>query len=190
MSPSTVLRDLPLVTPQYSETEADEIKVTEVREVLSEQFLQAFDQTGLGDNLLLEFVFAMDHLAELVRTPNFPNDRLLNTSDIVRYGQEAVSAFNQAVMRTRNKSRLGVAVGPEQATLIEEFLVDRNYPAVIGRVLRALRLPGLNVAIDGQEYFIGLNVVTPHPLFGILSYKELKGNLETAIPFLLDRLES
>lgn len=190
MSPSTVLR-LPLqeVPLEKPEVEADTVQVKDIREVLSEQFLQAFDQTGLPETMLTEFVYALDHLDELTGTPNFPNDRLLNTADVNRYGAEAVQVFNQAVYHNRNKSRLGVAVGPHQQRSLDEFL-ELNYPATISRVLRALRLPGIAMTVDNQQYFIGINLVTAHPLFGVISYEDMGNGLKTSIPFLLDRLES
>lgn len=167
----------------------NKVTVEECRAALNPEFVKAFDNTKLDPALLRDFTLAADFLDEIITTSNFVSDRLLNTPDIERYGDDAVNAFNDKARSGRFPVRLGISVTSQVMELIAKFL-DAGYPAVINKVLRALRVPGVDVIIDGEPCFIGITAVTQHPEFGIISYQDLHSGVNTSIPFLLQRLEA
>lgn len=187
MNPSAAHGGFSAVTPISSAVEKDLPSIEECRAALNSQFVRAFDNTSLDPELLREFVFALDLLHEIINTANFVSDRLCNSPDIERYGEEAVNAFNAHNRALRFPTRLGITVTKEVMELIQEFY-DYSYPAVISNILRVLRIPGIDVCVNDRPVHIGLQTVTAHPFFGIVNYQDLQTGVNTNVPFLLDRL--
>jgi len=166
----------------------DDVPSSEIRDSLNKQFVVAFDDTGLPAEYLTEFVYALDHLDELMKTPAFPADRLLTTPDIVNYGDEAVTAFNQSTRRVHDDhTRHGVAVSQAVTDSLQEF-IDRGYPKVINAILRALKIPGVDLSLDNEPRFIGIVQTAAHPHFCVLSYQDLGKRSGFSIPLLNQRL--
>lgn len=166
----------------------DDVPLSDIRESLNKQFVSAFDDTGLPAEHLREFVYAMDHLHELMETKSFPTDRMLTTPDIVNYGDEAVTAFNQVTRRVHDEhTRHGVAVSQAVTNSLQEF-VDLGYPKVINAVLRALKIPGVDISLDNEPRFIGITQTSAHPHFCVLSYQDLGKRSGFSIPLLNQRL--
>lgn len=187
MNPSAAHGGLNVVTPLTSAAEMDLPSIAECRAALNPQFVHTFDKTRLDPELLRDFVFALDLLHEIITTNNFVSDRLLNSPDIERYGEEAVNAFNTQNRALRFPTRQGITVTKTVMELIQEFY-DYSYPACIGEILRVLRIPGIDVSVNNKLVHIGLQTVTAHPLFGIVNYQDLQTGVNTNVPFLLDRL--
>ncbi|MNM20167.1 hypothetical protein D3C81_305020 [compost metagenome] len=188
MNPSAVYGGLSAVTPILKPQENDLPTLEECRAALNPQFVKTFDATGLEPDLLREFVFALDVLHEIINTPGFVSDRLCNSPDIERYGEEAVNAFNTHNRALRFPARQGITVTKQVMDLIQE-LYDYHYPRVIHNILRVLRMPGIDVSVNNLQCHIGVQSVTAHPLFGIINYQDLQTGVNTNVPFLLDRLE-
>lgn len=172
--------------PQQTEIESDHEPLSDVREALNPEFIKAFDGSDLQPEMLREFVYALDHLKELLEMPNLPTERLLTTPDVINYGDEALQQLSHR--RNMSANRQGVAVNNTILESIQDFL-DYRYPGTICKVLRALRIPGVTVVLDLEPRFIGINYNSGHPHFGILTYQDMSKRVSTSIPFLLSRLE-
>lgn len=166
----------------------DEATLDEIKDDLNLEFVIAFSKTGLEQDAIREFVYALDHLDELTRTPNFPTDRLLTSSDVINFGEHAIHVLgNRRLHYTAGVS--GVAVNDHQLEMIDSFY-DHRYLVVINKILKAFRIPGIELTVDKQKYFVSINYTTNHPSFGVLTYKDMNNDLGTSIPFLLSRLEA
>lgn len=176
MVPSTVVND-------------DDESPTKIRESLNPQFVKAFDESGLPAELLSEFVYALDHLAELLASPNFPTDRLLTTPDIINYGDEAVNSFNHNSRQTyTDETRPGVAVSQATLDSLQEF-IELDYPKTINKILRAMKIPGITVSLDNEPRYIGITYGVAHPHFCVIVYRDLGKSIGLSIPLLLQRLD-
>lgn len=176
MVPSTVVND-------------DDESPINIRDSLNPQFVKTFDESGLPAEYLTEFVYALDHLAELLASTNFPADRLLTSPDIINYGDEAVNAFNHNSRQSySSETRPGVAVSQATLDSLQEFF-ELNYPRTINKLLRAMKIPGITVSLDNEPRYIGITYGVAHPHFCILVYRDLGKEIGLSIPLLLQRLD-
>lgn len=150
-------------------------------------FVREFNLTPLTWDVLREFVFALDHLEELVDTHNFPNARLLNTPDIATTGQVAVNVFNDLARRGQDQGLWGCAVGAETADVIERFL-RCDYLKTLALVFKYLRRDSIMLTLDGLNLQIALKQHTAHPEFGMLVYNNFNNDTEVMLPFHLTRI--
>lgn len=172
--------------PQLEEQEGDQEPLTDVRKSFNPEFLKGFDESGLPAEMLREFVYALDHLKELIEMPNFPTERLLTTPDVINYGDEALQMLSHR--RNNPASRQGVAVNEAILENLQQFL-DYRYPNTVCAILRKLRIPGVTLVVDLEPRFIGVSYNSGHPHFAILTYQDMSKRASTSIPFLLSRLE-
>lgn len=159
----------------------------EITRSLNADLVKAFQATSLGQEVLEEFVFALDHMLELAKTDNFPNNRLLNTPDIIKAGMPAVCAFNDFARRSHDASQFGVAVGPQTLACIQEFL-DYKYLHNIALLFQHLKVHTLELEFDKVKTQLCLNRFSPHPEFGVLTYNNVKDEVCIMIPFHLTRI--
>lgn len=159
----------------------------EIVESLNIEFVREFNQTPLNQEILHEFVFALDHLKELTRTENYPNNRLLNTPDIATTGSAAVCVFNDFAKRAHDPTMYGCAIGTESMKNIAEFF-EYDYLKTIARILKNLKRDFIMVTLDGESLNITLKQFTPHPEFGLLTYSNYGEETVAAIPFHLTRI--
>lgn len=159
----------------------------EITESLNPEFVQEFNETDLPESVLIEFVYALDHLIELTQTRNYPNDRLLNTPDISKTGSAAVCTFNDFAKRAHQPSMYGSAVGPETWDSIEEFL-RLDYPRVIYSILKAFKRDCVTLSLDTESAQISLKSFTPHPEFGLITFNNFANETVVLLPFHLTRI--
>lgn len=159
----------------------------EIAKSLNQDLVNQLQTGAVQNNVLEEFVFALDHLHEMGGLPNFPNNRLINTPDIVAGGHPVVCAFNDLARRTHDASQFGVAVGPQVMTSVKEFF-DFNYLQYIALVFQSLRVHALDFQFDKVSTQLNLNRFTAHPEFGVLTYRNLRDEVTMMIPFHLTRI--
>lgn len=162
--------------------------------------VREFNQTQLQHDVLREFVFAMDEFSELVKTENYPNGRLLNSSDIAAAGFPVVCAFNDLARRRHDQSMWGCAVGAATSKAVEGFfettifdedgitIIPINYLKTIATLLKALGSHSIMFTLDGQSLQVGINRFSADPEFGILSYSNFNEETSAMIPFHLTRI--
>ena len=169
--------------------EQEEAPVThdEITKSLNIGFVREFNETKLHTDVLREFVFALDHLNELVKTANYPNNRLLNTPDISETGSAAVCTFNDFAKRAHEPPMYGCAVGEETTASIEEFL-KLDYPRVISSLLKVLKRDSVMCTLDLDSVQISLKPFTPHPEFGLITFNNYNEETVALIPFHLTRI--
>jgi hypothetical protein len=161
----------------------------EVTRTLNPELVREFKQTPLQETVLEEFVYAVDHLDEMIKTNNFPKDRLLNSPDVAKTGSQAVNVFNDFASRSHDKTQWGCSVGPETMASIQEFF-DHGYLGNIALLMKHLRRESVMFVMDSIPMQMTLNRHTPHPEFGVLVFANLKDKTTTMVPFHLTRLES
>lgn len=171
----------------YPGKEDDDLPLHEIRDAFNPAFVKTFDKLGLDPQLIKEFIYALDLLDNIVKTPNFVSGRILNNRDIEAYGEEAVFAFNRNNNIPYYYVRLGITVSETVYKLQDEFL-ERDYPKTILSILRPMRTPGIDATVDGHPYNVGITFKTPHPLFGLVNYQDLRTGMNTSVPFLLTRV--
>lgn len=160
----------------------------EITKSLGKELVAQCKSAGISEAVLEEFVFALDHLHELGGLPNFPNNRLLNTPDIVAGGCMVVRAFNGLARHTGGVTPFGVAINARAMESIEEFF-NYKYLNVIAQVLQALRvLHSLNFKLDGVSTQLSLSFVSAHPEFGVLTYINVRDEITMMIPFHVKRI--
>jgi len=151
----------------------------------NEEFIGKFQQTGLPEELLVEFAHAIEHLDNIMEMPSFPTDRLITTPDVINFGEQAIVALSS----NREIGR-GVAVSEAILNNVQEFF-DMKYVKTIHMLLEKFKIKGITFVLDGIPTFVGLTYQTNHARFGILSYRvfdEEDGNPGLHIPFLINRL--
>lgn len=170
------------------DTEKDDAPMTneEIIKSLNIGFVREFTQTGLSHDVLREFVYALDHLKDLTRTPNYPHNRLLNTDDISATGSPAVCVFNDFAKRAHEHSMFGCAVGKETADTIKEFF-EYNYISSMAAVLKGLKRDSIMLTLDGQSLQLSLKRTSPHHEFGLLTYNNYSEETVVMLPFHLTR---
>jgi len=163
--------------------------VAECRAVLDPNCLERFDRLSISSKRLCDFVFLLDILHEIVTDKNFLSGYLLNSPDTVHYGREAFSAFKTCSRDLAVPNPPPISVSQHVLDLQAE-LFEFGYPESLRRILRACRVPGIDVTLDNHtKAYIGLTTKTVHPKFGILLYQDLGTGANASIPFLLERLE-
>ncbi len=185
------------ILPDFQESRIDKERFSHIdeditQEVIDEtiedfnpEFIERFKASKLPFELLVEFVFAINHLDNLTEMNNFPTNRLITTPDIVNFGPDAAKALSI-------NSPIGAGVAVSEAVLdrVQEFL-DRKYVKTIHIILSKLGVKGISFYLDGLYTFVGITYKTEHSRFGILSYRVYDvtdGNPATYIPFLINRL--
>jgi len=176
------------VKPLVVEKEHKPVTHEEIVESLNIGFVREFAQTQLDKEVMDDMVFGLDLLKDITRTPNYPQNRLLNTDDIIATGSAAVCVFNDFAKRAHEPSMYGCAVGPETADLVKEFM-DSGYLRVIATLVKHFKRDSIMLTLDGESVQISLKRFSPHPEFGLLTYNNF--NLETSVmlPFHLVRLD-
>lgn len=157
--------------------------------VLNQEFVTLFMQ-HMGDTRNLEeFVFAIDTLIEISKSPSFPSGKLLNNADITLRGSRAAFAFNQLARSTKDSTYYGCQVSPATAELIQEFF-EHKYIKLISEFFIKAGFPFAMFTLDGVQIHLTLN----RSFNMVRDYAALKmtiagtGN-EVYIPFLKSRLE-
>ena len=159
--------------------------VTKTLNEFNPEFVQSFAATGLPQELLVEFVYAVNHLDNLTEMFNFPTDRLITTPDIINFGPEACKALASDQMLGP-----GADVNEEILDRVQEFF-NMKYVKTIHMVLEKFGTKGITFYLNGFKTFVGITYKTNHARFGILSYRVFDskdGNPGTHIPFLINRL--
>lgn len=183
---ATTANVLPLFNEQEQERDTPDNYETICGD-LNQEMVDEFHVNGVGPALLEQFVFAVDHLDEMTKTSNFPNNRLLNTADIIAGGTEVVSLFDDYAKRSREISNYGCSVSNETMASIQEFY-DLNYLKDIHLVAKTFNRQVFNFTLDGIERQLEITRLTPHHEFGLLRYKNIATGLCTSLPFHLNRI--
>ena len=187
MSLNAVLIPQENVHPNTFNTNNQEESIEVIRDSLNEGFIKIFDNTDLGDNVLRQFVYALDDLDRLIYTPGCPTNRLLTSPDLINFGEEAIQALHPRRFHP-STGRSGVAVSSKVLSLVSSFL-DKGFPSAINKVLKELKVPGITITLDNEPYFVGITTNTGHDQFGFLTYEDSGKMISVSIPFLLNRLE-
>lgn len=159
----------------------------EICGALNTGFVNQFKLMGLAPEILKEFVFALDHLDELSRTASFPNNRMLNTPDVMECGTVAAHVFNDFAKRCQDSSQYGCSVSDETMESIKVFL-DYKYVATAYAILKDIPGNGVTLTLDGSPFSVKINRYSPHPEFGILRYENIKTTEVILLPFHLSRI--
>jgi hypothetical protein len=176
------------VKPLVVEKEHKPVTHEEIVESLNIGFVREFAQTQLNKEVLDELVFALDLLKDITRTPNYPQNRLLNTEDIITTGSAAVCVFNDFAKRAHEPSMYGCAVGAETADLVKEFM-ETGYLRVLATVVKHFKRESLMLTLDNESVQISLKRFSPHPEFGLLTYNNYNEETVVMFPFHLVRLD-
>lgn len=172
---------------QPVETKDTPITHEEICAALNVGFVNQFKLMGLPTDILKEFVFSLDHLDELSRTASFPNNRILNTPDVMDCGTVAAHVFNDFAKRCQDLSQYGCSVSDVTMESIKVFL-DYKYITNIYAILKDIPGNGVTVTLDGNPFAVKINRYSPHPEFGILRYENLKTTEVILLPFHLSRI--
>lgn len=150
-------------------------------------FISRFEHTKLPKRLLAEFVYALDHLDEMIKLKNFQTGRLLSTPDIINFGVEVTK-----IISSTDKMPFGVATHERVVENVQKFF-DYGYLKTIHDILAQMKIPGIQVTLDGYQFFVGITYNIAHPRFGVLTYRGAvvgeERRVDTYLPFLLNRLK-
>lgn len=157
--------------------------------VLNQEFVTLFVRHMGETHKLEEFVFAIDNLIDISRSPSFPSGKLLNNADITLRGSRAAFAFNQLARSTKDSAYYGCQVGPATAELIQEFF-EHKYIKLISEFFIKSGFPFAVFTLDGVQFHLTLN----RSFNMVRDYAALKLTVagtgdEVYIPFLKSRLE-
>lgn len=134
-----------------------------------------------------ELIYAIDNLTDIMATSHFRDKRILETPD-THSGRPAVhTQFNNRTGRNNNTNWKIKSVGNPTIKLINEFFAH-EYFTVIFRLLHANTKGRVSVVLSGKTYIFNLEVVSPHPMIGILDFIELETRRTLRLPFFLERL--
>lgn len=158
--------------------------------VLNHEFVNMFMNIKPDTRELGRFVYAIDALAEISRTPGFPSGRLLNNTDVYTKPNRASFMFTNLARSIKDHSLYGVAVPRLVEDLIEE-IYEAKYFELLGELFTATSLPFIFCVLDGVQYHITLvRSFRTVPGYSAIKFIDgLNGN-EVFIPFLSARLGS
>lgn len=154
---------------------------------LSPNIVRHFKSTGLPEKTLIDFVYALDAIAELSNTPGFPTDRMLTTNDLINGGWPVVWAFINKAKADGIIHNYGVAVSQTILDQIESFFND-GYLVPLYDLLKTTDQQKLMFVLDSTSLAVSINRITPHPEYGVIHYVDLTNHKSIQIPFRLDRI--
>jgi len=134
-----------------------------------------------------ELLYAIDTLTDIMATSHFRDKRILETPDTLGGKPSVHNHFNSRPNPKDPTNWKIKSVGSPTIKLLEEFF-HHNYFTVIFRLLHANSKGRVAVVMSGNTYIFNLSVLTPHPMFGVLDFIELKTKRTLRLPFFLERL--
>lgn len=162
------------------------VRVEYFRKVLNKQFVDLFLRVNNNDvRLLQEFVYGIDCLVDISRSPSFPSGRLINTPDV---NPRIASILGQAARITKDYSLFGCQVSSATSELVEEFF-EYNYLKVFSDLLQKVKLPFCYFELDGVAFnFNFVHSVCAIREISAFRFSNVNDGVEVCIPFNKSRI--
>lgn len=162
------------------------VRVEYFRKVLNKEFVDLFLRVTNNDvRSLQEFVYGIDCLVDISRSPSFPSGRLINTVDV---SPRIAGILGQAARVTKDHSLFGCQVSPETSELVSEFF-EYDYLKVFAEFLQKVKQPFCYLELDG----VAFNFNFVHTLCAIrevsaFRFSNVKDGVDVCIPFNKSRI--
>ena len=163
---------------------------------LDADFVTKFKEANIRGNSLSEFVYAMDHLDELMQLDECPKNKMLLSPDVLERNKVSMfMLFNEFYRLTNDEAWTMVPINAVVKESLQQFF-EHKYLMVINFMIESLGVlnakgtaKDLRLEVSGVKYLLQIDEITPKFELGVLHFNDLDTGLSLHIPFMKNRVD-
>jgi hypothetical protein len=160
----------------------EEDEFEDAARALNKDFVERFMALNIQKAALREFVYALDHLHEMMEVEGCPINQTLVSPDTEKHALQSFFLFNELYRMTNNASWKMTLVNKEIKAWIKEFF-DRRYITNISFIMDRMGVDELELVYDNRAIVLVLNEIVPQSKLNVLELYDVAKKQGIKIPF-------